>query len=58
LNAYHYEYNYQRLHAGIKYLRPADLFFGREREILNDRKIKIMIARQNRIAKNKALEME
>lgn len=58
LNTYQYEYNYQRLHAGIKYLRPADLFFGRGKEVLNERKKKIMIARQNRIDKNKASEME
>jgi hypothetical protein len=58
LNTYQYEYNYQRLHAGIKYLRPADLFFGRDKKVLNERKKKIMIARQNRIDKNKASEME
>ena len=58
LNDYQYEYNYQRLHAGIMYLRPSDIFFGRDKKVLNERKMKIMIARQNRIAKNKALEME
>jgi hypothetical protein len=29
LNRYSYEYNHQRLHAGINFLRPADMFFGR-----------------------------
>jgi putative transposase len=58
LNTYQYEYNFQRLHAGIKYLRPADVFFGRDKEILNERKMKIMIARNNRIAINKVSNME
>jgi transposase-like protein len=58
LNDYQYVYNYQRLHAGIMYLRPSDVFFGRDKIVLNERKMKILIARQNRIAKNKALEME
>lgn len=58
LNDYEYEYNYQRLHAGIKYLRPADVFFGRDKTVLSNRKMKILVARQNRISKNKALELE
>ncbi len=58
LNDYEYEYNYQRLHAGIKYLRPADVFFGRDKTVLNNRKMKILVARQNRISKNKALVLE
>lgn len=58
LNTYQYEYNFQRLHAGIKYLRPADMFFGRDKEILDERKKKIMIARNNRITINKASNME
>jgi len=58
LNDYQYEYNYQRLHAGIQYLRPADVFFGRDKNVLNDRKMKILVARHDRIAKNKALELE
>lgn len=58
LNDFQYVYNYQRLHAGIQYLRPADMFFYRAKQILNDRKMKILIARQYRIAKNKALDLE
>lgn len=57
LNDYQYIYNYQRLHAGIKYVRPSDVFFDRDKEVLNDRKRKIVLARQERIIKNKALEM-
>ena len=34
LNEYAYQYNYQRLHAGIEYLRPADMFFQRNQKIL------------------------
>ena len=56
LNDYQYHYNYQRLHAGIKYVRPADVFFDREKEVLNGRKRKIVLARQERILKNKSLE--
>ena len=55
LNDYQYEYNYQRLHAGIKYVRPSDVFFGREKEVLNGRKRKIILARKDRIVKNKAI---
>lgn len=58
LNDYQYRYNYQRLHAGIQYLRPADVFFGRDKQLLNERKMKILVARQNRVAKNKALVKE
>lgn len=54
LNDYSYFYNYQRLHAGINYLRPADMFFGRGGKILNERRQKIILARQTRIEKNKA----
>ena len=41
LNKYSYEYNHQRLHAGISFLRPADMFFGRSGLILNERREKI-----------------
>jgi len=30
LTEYEYIYNYQRLHAGIRYLRPADMSTGRK----------------------------
>lgn len=42
---YEYFYNYQRLHAGIGYLRPADLFFGRDDVIKRERKEKLTTAR-------------
>jgi len=45
LNTFSYEYNYQRLHSGINYLRPSDMFFGREKEILKERKLKLELAR-------------
>ena len=52
LNDYSYQYNHQRLHAGIKYLRPADMFFGRAQLVLSERKIKIESARKFRKQKN------
>lgn len=52
LNKYGYEYNHQRLHAGIKYLRPADMFFGREKIVLNERKQKLLKSRKLRIEAN------
>ena len=52
LNNYCYQYNYQRLHAGINFLRPADMFFGRDQRILTERKLKIETARTNRKQKN------
>ena len=53
LNEYQYQYNYQRLHSGISYLRPADVFFGRREIILSERVEKIKIARKKRIEINK-----
>jgi transposase-like protein len=53
LNEYAYTYNYHRLHAGINYLRPADMFFGRGDKILNERRQKIILARQTRIEQNR-----
>ena len=47
------QYNYQRLHAGISYLRPADMFFGRGEQILTEREQKLEIARSNRKQKNR-----
>lgn len=52
LNNYGYEYNHQRLHAGIKYLRPSDMFFGRDKAVLNQRKQKLFMARKLRIESN------
>ena len=48
LNDYSYRYNYQRLHAGINYLRPADMFFGRDQLILQERKQKLINGRERR----------
>jgi putative transposase len=48
LNKYSYEYNHQRLHAGINFLRPADMFFNRRSLVLNERREKIENARANR----------
>jgi transposase InsO family protein len=53
LKIWEYQYNYQRLHAGISYLRPADMFFGRGKQILNERVQKLEIARSNRRQKNR-----
>jgi transposase InsO family protein len=56
LNDYQYKYNYQRLHSGVKYLRPADAFFGRGEIILEERKNKLLLARQNRFELNRLRE--
>ncbi len=53
LKNWEFQYNYQRLHAGISYLRPADMFFGRGNQILNERVQKLEIARSNRKQKNR-----
>lgn len=53
LNDYVYEYNHQRLHAGVNYLRPADMFFGRGNQILEERKLKLKKMRSIRKAENK-----
>lgn len=52
LNNYSYQYNHQRLHAGINFLRPADMFFGRGNLVLSERKIKIEESRKIRKQKN------
>lgn len=53
LNKYSYEYNHQRLHAGVNFLRPADVFFGRRNLVLSERREKIENARANRKILNK-----
>lgn len=58
LNKYSYEYNHQRLHAGINFLRPADVFFGRGKMVLNERREKVEHARANRKSLNKADQMK
>ena len=52
LNTYAYTYNYQRLHAGIKFMRPADVFFNREQTITKERKDKLSFARKVRMESN------
>jgi len=54
LNQYSYTYNYQRLHAGVNYLRPADMFFGRGNQILTERDEKMKTARYKRQQQNMA----
>jgi putative transposase len=58
LNQHEYKYNYQRLHAGISYLRPADMFFGRGKKILSERESKLETARQNRKSVNRQQHQE
>jgi transposase InsO family protein len=53
LKNWEFQYNYQRLHAGISYLRPADMFFGRGKQILSERELKLETARSNRKQKNR-----
>ena len=45
LENYCYVYNYQRLHAGIKFRRSADIIVGRDEEVLANRKENIALAR-------------
>lgn len=47
------EYNNHRYHAGIKFLKPVDVFEGRAEQILNERKNKLANARELRININK-----
>jgi transposase InsO family protein len=58
LNKYSYEYNHQRLHAGINFLRPADMFFGRGNLVLNERREKLEKARANRKSINREEKMK
>jgi hypothetical protein len=58
LNKYDYEYNHQRLHAGINFLRPADVFFGRRQIVLNERRKKIENGRADRKSLNREEKMK
>jgi transposase InsO family protein len=49
-------YNHQRLHQGINFLRPADMFLGRDKQILEQRRQRLGFARAARILKNKQLK--
>ena len=46
-------YNRNRLHAGIRFLRPIDLFEGKGEEVLEQRRLRLADARLNRLTKNK-----
>lgn len=52
MNEYSYAYNHHRLHAGISYLRPADMFFERGKKVLKERKQKMDLGRNLRIMSN------
>jgi putative transposase len=49
------EYNNRRYHAGIGFLKPVDVFFGRGPEILAERRRKLKQARMKRFEVNSAL---
>jgi len=49
------EYNNNRYHAGIGYLKPVDVFHGRGPAILAERKEKLKQARQERFTRNTEL---
>jgi len=45
-------YNHQRLHAGIRYLRPVDYHFGNPDQLIEIRINKLTKARRNRKSEN------
>ncbi len=49
IEQYVYEYNNQRYHSGINFLKPVDVFEGRGEHILRERKKKLAMARNIRI---------
>ena len=49
------EYNNRRYHAGIGYLKPADVFHGKGPAILAERRKKLKEARQERFERNTEL---
>ena len=49
-------YNHQRLHQGINFLRPADMFLGRDTQILEQRTERLGFARAARIMRNKQMK--
>ena len=51
-------YNNRRLHAGIKFVCPIDMFQGRQQQILDKRKLNLGAARQFRIKCNKQNRQE
>lgn len=58
IKRYEYCYNHQRLHAGIQFVRPADRFYGRHLEILNQRRQRLAGARAHRIDRNRYSRMK
>lgn len=52
IEKYANDYNNNRYHAGIKYLKPIDVFRGRGEIILADRQKKLKEARRQRFEKN------
>lgn len=48
-------YNHRRLHAGIKFLRPVDLFKGIDKQVLEKRRERLAAARRSRILRNRQL---
>lgn len=53
LEQFVHDYNNNRYHAGINFLKPVDVFEGRRKKILDERKKKLAKARNNRIIINK-----
>jgi transposase InsO family protein len=52
LDQYVEYYNHERLHAGIRFLRPVDVFTGKGEEVLAVRREKLQEAKKKRIEKN------
>lgn len=46
-------YNNQRLHTSINFLRPVDMFLGRDKQILEQRKLRLAAAKAARLHSNK-----
>jgi len=51
-------YNHKRLHAGIRFVRPVDMFTGRAQQVLDKRKVRLEAAKQARIQFNKQQKRE
>jgi len=53
----HY-YNNERLHSSINYLRPVDYYRGNPEKLLEERRVKLAIARHIRREKNLQLKQK
>jgi transposase InsO family protein len=51
-------YNNKRLHAGIKFVTPLDMFLGRQEHIVTHRKNKLALARSFRFETNKFINLQ